>query len=177
MLRSQFACVRPRISPDPSANLIGGRSRTGSAADAVVGGKGFVLHQKGPPRAQRQRRDRRVRPQEALVVAAERDAVRAACVVVHEAEVIRLPSRCLRQAAQFVQTCWDRARLASYTCLCDGLTGLCVHKEAVWGEAGGLVDAEDGREAWRVDASLCAAALDGVLDRVGEEIVPEEFGT
>ena len=52
---------------------------------------------------------------------------------------------------------------------------MAVDEEAVWGEGGGGVDAEYGRESGCVYVGLGTVALDGVLHPVEEERVPEEF--
>ena len=138
-----------------------------------------MLHQKVPPPAQRERGDHGVLAQKSLVVAVVRDAVRAGGIIVDEEEIETFPGDTLGHAPQHVEALGDRPRMPRVFSPGDRLLRACFEERAVAvavaiGEGGGLVDAEEGRVAGRVDVRLDVAPLDLVLDAVEGELAVEE---
>ncbi|OCT48890.1 hypothetical protein CLCR_05158 [Cladophialophora carrionii] len=132
----------------------------------------FMLHQEISPSAKRERSDRRVFPQEALVIAVERNAITSRGVIIHQTEIICRVGVRFRDPAQQVQALWDRARSASVLVPWHRPVRVRGFDDsgAIVDEPARRVETEHGREARRVDHRLLAKALDGVADTVEEEL-------
>jgi hypothetical protein len=92
----------------------------------------------------------------------ERDAVVAGGVVVDEAKVVGGVGGRGGDVLQEGEALWDGPGPAGVFVGGDGLGGAGVDEGSGSGEEGGVVDSEDGREAWGVDYGFFTIAIDAV---------------